>query len=495
MSKVAAPLMGRPGEEGRHSGWLLGLVLALAAYRLWVIEATALPLDLEEAYYLHWAQHPALGYFSKPPMIAWLLAGVTALFGSSELAIKSISVLLHTATALLIYSLGRQLYTPRVGVYAALVFQTLPIFGALSLFTTTDAPLHFFWALTLLGFVRARDHDRLHWWLLTGLAAGLGLLSKYTMGLLAIGLMLYVLITPAQWRLIRRSGLWLGVLLAASLLSINLFWNWRHDFISFRHTADIAQLDQQLVHPERLAEFLLPQFGVFGPVFFVALLLYALRRRIWDDDRHRLLLAASLPTLVVISLQAFLAEANINWASPAYVGLSLWVTAVLLERARAWLLFGIVLNLLLVAALYHFHALAEWVGVELNRSRTPYFSRLGWRELGAEVRPWTERYPEARLLGESRRLLAYLGYYGAAPQRPIASWNPAGRVRHQFDLEGDVADFADQPMVFLSERPLSAEVLDRFERVVELGEARYQVYPDLVRQVYGYHLQGFRGYR
>lgn len=474
---------------------LLGLVLLVAVYRLWVIQAIALPLDLEEAYYLHWARQPALGYFSKPPVVAWLLAGVTGIFGTSELAIKSISVVLHTATALIVYVLGRRLYTPRIGACAALVFQTLPIIGALSLFTTTDAPLHLFWALTLFGFVRAREDDRLRWWLLTGLAAGLGLLSKYSMGLLALGLMLYVSITPTQRRLLARPGLWLGVLLAAGLLALNLYWNWQHDFISFRHTAHIAQLDQQLIHPDRLAEFLLPQLGVFGPVYFIALLVYLFRRGIWANDSHRLLLAVSLPTLAVISLQAFLAEANINWASPAYVGLSLWVTAVLFERARAWLLGGLAVNLVLVSGLYHYHALADWAGIELNRGRTPYFARLGWRELGQQVQVWTDRYPEARLLGESRELLGYLGYYGSRSQRPTATWNPRGIIRHQFDLEGDVSRFPDEPMLFLSERPLSETVLGRFAQVQALGEARYQVYPDLVRQVYGYWVQGFRGYR
>lgn len=485
---------GRPGPVDVGSVRLLGLVLVLAGYRLWVIEATALPLDLEEAYYLHWAQQPALGYFSKPPMVAWLLAAATAVLGTGELAIKSVSVVLHTATALLVFALGYRLYSARVGAYAAVVFQALPIVGALSLFTTTDAPLHFFWALTLLGVVLARDDGRLRWWLLTGLAAGLGLLSKYTMGLLAIGLLLYVLITPAQRRLLRQPGLWLGVGLAAALLSLNLYWNWQHDFIAFRHTAHIAQLDRQLFHPDRLAEFLLPQIGVFGPVLFAALLGYLFRRWIWARDSHRLLLAASLPTLVLISLQAFLAEANINWASPAYVGLSLWVTAILLERARAWLLAGVAVNLLLTGFLNHYHALADLAGVELNRGRTPYFSRLGWRELGEQVRAWTRRYPRAALLGESRRLLAYLSYYGASPERDVVSWNPRGHVRHQFDLDGDLSQSPQRPMLYLSEGPLTESVLASFDQVQPLGEARYVVYPDLVRRVYGYYVQGFKGY-
>jgi 4-amino-4-deoxy-L-arabinose transferase-like glycosyltransferase len=471
-----------------------GLILALALYRLWVMGFTGLELDIEEAYYLHWSSAPALGYFSKPPMIAWLLAAATELFGRSELAIKSVSLMLHTATAVLVYSIGRRIYGVEIGLMAGVVFATLPVVGALSLYSTTDAPLHFFWALTLRLFLKARDSGRPAWWLATGVAGGLGLLSKYTMGLLAVGLGLALAFSRSDRRWLRSPVLWLGVLAAAAVWAPNLWWNAAHDFISFRHTAHIAQLHRELLHPDHLGEFLAAQLVVFGPGLFLAFALAVTRRAVWGDARHRLLLLVSMPILALISLQALLAEANMNWASPAYVGLSIFVTAWLWERSRTWLYASVALNLLLLSVAYHYHDLADLAGVEMTAARTPYKRRLGWRELGAEVRPWTRQYPDARLVSDSRELLSFLSYYGVDAPRGLASWNPAGNVRNQFDLEGDVTAYPGARFLFLSAEPLDAAVLSRFEQVQSLGEKRVGVFPDLTRSVHGYLMSGFRGY-
>lgn len=105
------------------------VIFGLTLYRVLVIEVNGLELDLEEAYYLYWSGDPAFGYFSKPPMIAWLLGIATELLGRSELAVKSVSLVLHTATALLVFSIGNRLYNARTGLYAGIVFHTLPVIG------------------------------------------------------------------------------------------------------------------------------------------------------------------------------------------------------------------------------------------------------------------------------------------------------------------------------------------------------------------------------
>ena len=43
------------------------------------------PIDLypDEAQYWLWSRVPAFGYYSKPPLVAWLIALTTAVFGTS----------------------------------------------------------------------------------------------------------------------------------------------------------------------------------------------------------------------------------------------------------------------------------------------------------------------------------------------------------------------------------------------------------------------------
>jgi len=471
-------------------GWLL--LAALAGYRLWLLWAATPPLDLEETYYLYWSLQPALGYYSKPPMVAWLLGLYTDLFGVSPLVIKSVSLTLHTATALLVFLIGRRLWSPAAGWAGALAFYSLPIIGMLSLFTSTDAALHFCWALTLWAFLRARDSGRLGWWLFTGVAAGLGLLSKYTMGVMAVGLLGYLLATPVHRPLLRSPKLWLGVVVALLVWAPNLWWNARHDFISFRHTAQISQLDHAWLRPGELLDFLLPQWPLFG--LLLAPLLLIRLRHCAADDGGRLLLWVSLPMLAVISLQALLAEANLNWASPAYVGLGLLAGACLWQWRRGWLAAALAFNLGLLSVAYHYHALADMLGVQLTARSDPYKHRLGWAGLGRQLQPLLAAHPDTLLVSGDRKLLAWLGYYGGQWPPAVARWNPDGQVVSQYDLQHRDRQMAGRPVLFVSRRPLAPAVLARFTTARQVAVLHQRVYDDLQREIYVYEMSGFRGY-
>ena len=149
----------------------------------------SVPITLfyDEAYYLSWAQTPDWGYFSKPPVVAWLIALTTGLFGTAEWAVKLGAPLLYGLSTLLIYGIGHRLLSRESGFFAALIFLLAPLVSFNSLFITTDAPLLFFWSAALYAFVRAQASNGWGWWLLAALCGGLGLLSKYTFILLPAG--------------------------------------------------------------------------------------------------------------------------------------------------------------------------------------------------------------------------------------------------------------------------------------------------------------------
>ena len=472
-------------------------VWLLALYRLAVILFGDIPLDVEEAYYFSWTRHLEAGYFSKPPLLTWVLAAVTSLLGDSPAAIKSVAVIFYSATALVVYALGARLYDARTGAWAALVFQSLPIVGVLSLFTSTDAPLMLFWALTLYGFIRAAEEDSLSWWLFTGVAAGLGLLSKYTIGALAAGLLLGVLAEPGWRRLLGSPRLWLGLAVAGVLWAPNLLWLAQHDFVTLGHTRHITVGTPPAGEWGNLGEFLLGQVGAFGPLMALGLLACVFRPSLWRERPDRLLLLASLPLLLLVTVQAWRNEANLNWASPSYIGLGLLVTHWLLRHARRLLIASILLNLLLLSGMYHYHAIADWMDIQLTRKTDPWFKRLGWEEIGRQLIPLRARYPQAALLSDSRKLLALLGYYARLDGRraPLRSWNPEGGWHHQYDLYDDIARHPQGDFLFISRQPLPPGVLSRFDRSELVAVIRARVYVDLAHEVYVYHVSGFRGYR
>ena len=60
---------------GKRAAWLIGgLLLFRLVYAAW------LPLDLvhDEAYYWDWSRQLDFGYYSKPPMVAWLIRLATS---------------------------------------------------------------------------------------------------------------------------------------------------------------------------------------------------------------------------------------------------------------------------------------------------------------------------------------------------------------------------------------------------------------------------------
>jgi hypothetical protein len=67
---------------------LTAFVVAVAMIRVAVLIATPLNLGPDEAQYWSWSLTPSFGYFSKPPMIAWIIGASTAVCGDGEACIR-----------------------------------------------------------------------------------------------------------------------------------------------------------------------------------------------------------------------------------------------------------------------------------------------------------------------------------------------------------------------------------------------------------------------
>src|SRR5262245_25215189 len=177
-------------EQSRGSGllaadygiWQLSLLLAvILAVRIAGLALSNAELYFDEAQYWAWAQQPDFGYFSKPPLLAWIIAASTALFGDSPFAVRLPSPLMHCATSFVIYALATRVYGPRVGFWAGLLYAIMPGTSISSILMSTDVPLLLFWSIALLALAHHVDKPSLGAGLLMGLAVGLGLNAKYAM--------------------------------------------------------------------------------------------------------------------------------------------------------------------------------------------------------------------------------------------------------------------------------------------------------------------------
>jgi len=91
---------------------------------------------------------------------------------------------------------------------------------------------------------KMEDRRTVRWWVVVGAGIGLGMMAKWTMGFLVVGVMVGVLATKTR-RSLRSGWLWAGVLLALAIWAPNLWWQWRRgfpslEFLRFLHARDIS---------------------------------------------------------------------------------------------------------------------------------------------------------------------------------------------------------------------------------------------------------------
>lgn len=483
-------------EAERYWRVALFAVFAVTALRLMWLALGKADLYPDEAQYWVWSLHPAFGYYSKPPLVAWLIALTTGAFGEGELAVRIAAPLLHFATALMVYALAERLYDARVAAWSAVVFATLPGVTASAMIMSTDAPLLLCWTVALYAFVRARESGERNWWLAVGAAAGVGLLAKYAMAYWLLSALLFLLLFRDERRHVPR--FLAAVALALVIYAPNFAWNFTHGFASYHHTADNASLGGSLFHPGHLLEFLGSQFGVFGPLLFGALLVMVVLVRPLGADRRAAFLAIfALPTLTMMLGVSILSRAQPNWAAPTYVSATVLVVAWLLQRGwRQVLVASLVLHIAAAAVLLELRDAAAAVGYDLPAKYDVLHRLHGWKRLGAAVSRILLEHPGTILLAEDREDMAALLYYVVPHPFNALKWNGDDNLPHdQFDIDADPTRYVGRDFLLVSPNPDIARIIERFQSagpvqhlIIPLGGGQSRDY--LIRE-----LSGFKGYR
>ncbi len=481
-----------PGIGRAYGTWTLATVATITAVRLIWLAVQSAGLYPDEAQYWFWAQHPAFGYYSKPPLVAWVIALTTGAFGDSEFAVRLAAPLLHAGAAGLVYAIAARLYDRRTGFWAALAYVTLPGVSLSAFIISTDAVLLPCWAAALYAFIRAREPGGERWWLAAGIAAGLGLLAKYAMAYWLLSALGFVLLVPGERRHLR--SLLAATAIAGLIYLPNLWWNWSHGFVSYLHVRDNAALSARLLHPTAFLEFLGSQFGVIGPLFFAALILIVARPRALSEPRARLLAAFALPTLVLMLALSLLSRAEPNWAAPAYVSAIVLVVASALEQGwRRWVGVSVALNLAGAVALFGTADALAAIGVAVPAKYDPLHRLRGWRELGQSVGNLLATHPGLTLLADDRELLAALIYYVRPHPLGAVEWNPVPGVTDQWRLMNNIGTHRGEDFLAVTVHGLVDEMRPDFAELTPLTTIATHSGPGGGTVYTVYIARGFRG--
>lgn len=432
-----------PGSYERMAILALGLLLIL---RIGAVLVSPLELYADEAQYWRWGQTLEWGYYSKPPMIAWVIHLTTGLFGTDEWSVRIAAPFLHTAAAGLLFLTGRAMQDARMGFFAALLYALMPSVALSSNVLSTDGVLMPFWCAALYLFWRLRA-GRGRWLsaALLGAAIGAGMLSKYAMLYFLIAMALTCLVDAPSRKAVLSPRGGLAGLVAALIVAPHFAWNAANDFATVSHTVDNANLGGDLFNPENALSWFADQLGMFGPVSFIALLvgLFLYRRRAGDEaSLARWLLCFVLPVLVFILAQAIVSRAHANWTATAYPAAALLVAHWFSGGRAAAIWSSLGLNLL-VAGLFMTVALlpqsmTTGLGLDNALKRT-----RGWEASAEQLFSEAERLGATAILVDEREAWHGLDFY--EPERDLAliSWRryPGPKsFSERAALEGPIAE-------------------------------------------------------
>ena len=387
-------------------------VVLLAAVRLVLLPRLGLFND--EAYYWEWSRRLAPSYYDHPPLVAWILAASTRVFGRTQLGVHLPAFLFTAATSVVLYRFALDLFPRRrdLAWWSVLTLNVAPLFALGAVFTTPDAPCAFLWMLTAWLVWRALNGaPRL--WYLAGVAAGLGLLAKYTFGLLPLAVLLFLL-RPAQRHWLRRKEPWLAGAIAAALFLPVVLWNAHHGWASF--SFHLVERHGGAFRPWRtVPRFLVAQQSL-SPLIWLACVAglvrsYRLGRR--GDERYAFLFWCAAVILALFAGWSLFTFVNPNWFAPAFLTLLVPGAAIVLElRSRAARVLPVALGALVMLA---FYVQSVSLAVPLP-PKTDFATDLnGWPEVGARLRAEHAALPDAsRAFVYSHRLQlsALAAFYG-----------------------------------------------------------------------------------
>src|SRR5690242_16474793 len=194
-----------------HWGYIV--IGVLLAWRLFYIASGLIELSPDEALYWLQARHPALSYYSKPPLTALTMLLGTSLFGTNDFGVRCFSPIIAAILGLVCLRFCARELNARLGFALVLITSATPLLQVGSSLLTIDPLSVLFWTLAMLSGWRAIKPDgQIMNWLWVGVWMGFGFLSKYTaLFQWLCWAVLFVLWKPARIHL-RRPGPYFALL-------------------------------------------------------------------------------------------------------------------------------------------------------------------------------------------------------------------------------------------------------------------------------------------
>jgi len=281
-----------------------------------------LPLDTIEA--LAWGSNLDWGFNKHPPMSAFLVEIFYQIFGTQDWAYYLLSQICVITSFFVVFKFAEDFFSNKVFcLLSVLLLEGIYFYN----FTTPEFNVNVclmpFWALTVLYLWKGFKDNKIMDWLLVGLFAGFGFLSKYLFIYLGLAMDIFLIYMiykkKIDFKCLTSFITFLIVLLP------HLIWLTENNYITItyglhRTGAEDPNILNHFKHP---LVFLGKQIGILIPFFLMLLFLCTKLKTKFNfkDNKLLFLLAINIVPIAFVFLTSMIMGVKIRtmWMTPFYL--------------------------------------------------------------------------------------------------------------------------------------------------------------------------------
>lgn len=497
----------------RRLFWII--LLAGLVLRILYITYQVVDLAPDETYYWQWSRHLDISYYSKGPLVAYLIHLGTLIGGHTPLGVRLPSVLLFVVTLYVSYRLYSQLFpNDELGLFLIAVFaHAIPLMMVGSIIMTIDPPLCAAWMIaTWMLYTAVKENDNVAW-LYMAIALGLGILAKYTMLLFIVTILFYLLWSKENRKHLTTPAPYLAIMGGLLFLLLPIIWNIQNGWVTLEHNLALGKIDQTISWGKNLLHFpemILVQSGIISPLMFILLVTgtFALARRAFSkskDDGARLLIASIAPVFIFYTLLCLKRSINANWLAVIYplmilAGAWYWSMRLKAKKGRGLVISSVGLGIAMCLLLL-FSDLILLTGLPNAEKYDPAARLKGWIEFAQLARDAEQSLPDnipVFYFGSRYQTASELAFYlPYQPQTYCASDHP---LSNQYDIWGESDQLIGWNAVYVKRTKCEEDLVmpdhirQSFQTVEEAGSNAIERYGYILRYDKAWRCINFKGW-
>lgn len=394
---------------------LIGVLVVKALMMAGVILYAGIGLGPDEAQYWTWSQDLALGYYSKPPAIAWQIGLGAYFFGNTEFGVRFGSLIIAFGLSLAVYRLaiccGLKSWT---AFWSGVTMAITPLGLLGSFLATTDGGYLLFWTLacaSMADSLRKQESPNL-----IAIAVFLlcGALFKWTIYLFWFFCIVFWPYHHQRLILQRLVG---GVLISLLGMVPTVIWNATHEWATFRHVSATLQ-GGSVAHKVggNLLEWIGAQAVLISPILFVLLVIAAIiciKR--WKNlsEPLKFCAAISISSFIAMSVFALFQKTQGNWgifAYPTAIVVLCWYLCEEVSWGKNWLKGGLALSFVLFFTVV---GLAHTMPYRMS----PFRHNTGWPQLENTLQKVGYKPDQDFLFSDKYQTTSLLSFYSERQKR------------------------------------------------------------------------------